>query len=166
MDSQELAERLMGLFRKMNAKPTHMLDMRQMNASLLSKLNPKEQDLLEPAIAYLIDHQFVELGEWMNQTSLILTQIGYDYLYPLDEAEAIKRIGAAILGLFEKAQARVGHGVPLRTIQFNLVDKLNPKERNLAPAAIQRLMDEGLVTEQDGNLPSLVLTAEGYDRLY
>ena len=156
----------MGLFRAMNAKPTHMLNMRQMNTSLLSKLNPKEQDLLEPAIAYLLDHRLVELGEWMNQPSLVLTQTGYDYIYLLDEAGAVARISAGILTLFEKARARAGHGLPLRTIQFNLFDKLNPKERSLTSAAIQLLLDEELVTEQEGSLPSLVLTAAGYDKLY
>lgn len=147
----------------MNAKPKHMLDMRQMNASLH---NPRERDLLEPAITHLLDHQLVEQGEWMNQTSLVLTQAGYDYIYPLDDEVTVARIGASILHLFEKAQARENHGLPLRTINFNLLDKLNPKERSLAPAAVQRLVDKGLVTQGEGSLPSLVLTAAGYNQLY
>nr|GFC68564.1 hypothetical protein [Tanacetum cinerariifolium] len=166
MNAQELAERLMGLFRSKGLKPTHMLDMRQMNSSLLSKLNPKERDLLATAIENLVDRQFVEVSEWMNQTSLVLTQAGYDYAYPLDEEETITRIGQSILRQFEKAQARAGHGLPLRMLDGNLFDKLNPKERGLVPTAIQRLVEEGLMIEREGSLSVLVLTEAGYDKLY
>ena len=165
MTTQELAEGLMELFRKINAEPTHTLDMQMMNNWLLDKLNPAERDLLTPAIEYLVARDLVERGERMELTSLTLTQAGYYYLYPLNEEVTITRIGKGILHQFEKIQAQTGHGLPRTMLNNNLFEKLNPRERSLAPAAIQRLVEEGLVKEVEASVPVLLLTEAGYGKL-
>jgi len=80
---EELQEIILDLFRKTNSKSGHIVMMRVINFQILHKLNPKEQDLLFPAINGLIEQGFL-LYEEDSPECLRLTDRGFERIYDDD----------------------------------------------------------------------------------
>jgi len=164
MTTKEVADKIMNHMAKQNAKPNHAFGVHQLNIGLFSRANPKEQDLIIPAIESLVQQQFVTIED-RHGSSLVLTQHGYEQLYPVN-AGTNEKLGKMIMDWFAKQHSRPNHTLDFRNLQFTIIDKLNPKEREMLPDAIEALVAEGLITEEDRNGECLVLTQKGYDTLY
>ena len=156
----------MTLFRERKLRPTHLLDMRLMNASLLDRLNPAEQELVTEAFATLEARQLVTMSEAMGHPALTLTQQGYDYLYPQSEEQATMQAEKAVLGRFKATLAGQGHGLPWRFLFSELEKRLTAKEMDSVEAAIAHLVAQGLLEDTTIHQRVLTLTGAGADQLY
>lgn len=165
MDVQEIADRIMAYMAQQNARPNHAFGVRQqLYNNLFSRANPREQDLIVPAINSLVEKRYVTIEDRHGE-SLVLTEQGYAQLYPLDD-EAKEHLGKLIMNQFEKQHSRPNHILDYRNLRSTIIDKLNPAEKELWPEAIADLVAKGWIQEEDRNGPCLVLTEEGYDTLY
>jgi len=54
MTMDDIALLIMERFRVTNSKPNHAIDQRRINFNLLDKLNPREQQLVDGAINWLL----------------------------------------------------------------------------------------------------------------
>jgi hypothetical protein len=166
MSVQVVADRIMALFVATKSRPNHALDERQLRFNVYNKLNPKELTEVDQAIDSLTAQGFITTDTRMGMFCLILTEQGYDHIYPLNPQEATDRISLSILAVFARQHARPNHALDYKTLRFGIFDKLPPKEHDLAPAAIEQLITQGLVTEEDRYGKCLVLTEKGYNGLY
>lgn len=164
MTTQDIADKIMQHMAQRNAKPNHAFVIYQLYNTLFSKANPKEQDLVQPAIASLVAKHYVTIED-RHGDSLILTQLGYEQLYTLD-SDAKDRIGKLIMSQFAKQNSRPNHILDFRNIQATIINKLNPKELEVLPDAIDYLTTEGLITQENRHGECLVLTQKGFDTLY
>lgn len=76
-------------------------------------------------------------------------------------------IGQKILNRFAELNSKVNHIIDERWLNHILLPTLNPKEKDLVNDAIQELINDELVTTDNraGGF-CLVLTQNGYDRIY
>jgi hypothetical protein len=80
-----------------------------------------------------------------------------------------KTVKRGVLEFFREHRMKVGHVIPEKSFRFGFLQNLNPKEQEQVPAALQELMDEGVVEERPsarhGDIP-LFLTQLGFDLIY
>jgi len=151
-------------FKVDNSKPNHAFDERWLKREILEKLNPKEQELVNPAIDNLVKEGFITIED-RRGNCMVLTQKGYEELYPIDREKVINKIGVAILTRFAEQKSRVGHIIDERWINHNLIKKLNPREIELINDAINNIVNEGFATANN-NPFSLALTKKGFEHIY
>lgn len=77
-----------------------------------------------------------------------------------------REIAELIFDKFRKTNSKVNHVVPIRTIRFGLIDKLNPKEQELFDKVFIGLQALDYFTYKKGGLESIRLTQKGYDYIY
>lgn len=77
-----------------------------------------------------------------------------------------RQIAELIFDKFRITKCKVGHVVMMRTIQFSLIDKLNPKEKELFDIVFVGLQITGYFTYEKDSLECLRLTQKGYDYIY
>lgn len=77
-----------------------------------------------------------------------------------------REIAELIFDKFRKTNSKVNHVVPIRTIRFGLIDKLNPKEQELFDKVFIGLQALDYFTYEKGGLESIRLTQKGYDYIY
>jgi hypothetical protein len=98
---------------------------------------------------------------------MVLTEQGYDAIYPDNSAAAKRRIRESILRRFSSTSSRVGHCIDERWIAQNLIPSLNPREREKIDASVQEMVTDGLITlDHRANMKVLVLTQNGFDAIY
>jgi hypothetical protein len=96
----------------------------------------------------------------------------YVYIYTLAKIKNVTykytEMEKLILNEIEKQNSREGNVVMMRNLNFNLIQNLNPKEKELFLPAVNNLIDNGLVTYEDGSngIECLRFTRQGYDKLY
>jgi predicted transcriptional regulator len=165
MTQKEIANEIMNEFARTNSKPNHVIQQRWFTQVLARKLNPKEQELVNPAIQDLINSGLAT-SEDRHGWCLVLTEQGFDEIYPINETETVNKIAQKILNRFAETNSRVNHTVDFKWINFNLLKDLNPKEAALVDAAIQKLVTDGLITTEDRHGWCMVLTQQGFDTIY
>ncbi|GHT68678.1 hypothetical protein AGMMS50239_34260 [Bacteroidia bacterium] len=165
MTQQEIANEIMNEFARTNSKPNHIIQERWFNHVLAQKLNPKEQELINPAINDLID---AGLATTDNKVGfcLVLTEKGFDKIYPIDESKTVEKLCKKILGQFARTNSRVNHTIDSKWINSTLLNGLNPKEVVLVDAAIEKLVADELITIEDRHGWCMVLTQKGFDTIY
>ena len=163
---QDIAALIKQAFKVNNSMPNHCLDGRWLTNNIIDKLNPKEIGFVQMAIDSLVQEGFITIED-RRGPCMVLTNKGYEEIYPINREVVIGKIGAAILHRFAETQSNVGHIVDARWINLVLVKKYNPKEIEYINDAISDLIDKGLVKQkEDTNDLCLVLQQEGYDAIY
>ena len=154
IDHQELRDEL----KKINAQKS-ILPIRS------RRYNPKEQELINPAITDLVNDGLATRDD-RSGFCLVLTEKGFDAIYPIDEAKTVDDLCKKILTRFAETNSKVNHTVDIRWINFNLTKELNPKEVVLIDTAIDKLVSDGLITTEDRHGFCMVLTQKGFDIIY
>lgn len=77
-----------------------------------------------------------------------------------------REIAELIFDRFRKTNSKVNHVVPFPTIRFGLIDKLNPKEKELFDIVFIGLQALDYFTYEKDGLESIRLTQKGYDYIY
>lgn len=165
MTQKDIANLILEQFAKTNSKPNHIIQERWINQVLLRQLNPKEQALLNPAISDLVNEGLITTED-RRGFCLVLTEKGFDTIYPIDENKVIEDIGETIMKQFASTNSKVNYTVDFRWINFTLSKGLNPKENALIENAIERLVANGLITTEDRHGFCMVLTQKGFDAIY
>lgn len=70
-------------------------------------------------------------------------------------------IKETIFDLFRRSKCKVGHMVPMRTI-----NNIFMRQHIDYSPIVEQLIQEGYVEYKDGSLPGLFLTEKGYDEIY
>ncbi len=161
MNQENIADKIMKQFADTKCKINHSIENRWLK-SFAEKLNPKESDLLVLAIDSLVKNEFILKKEF----GLVLTEHGFNLIYPISEEEAIKKIGDIILNQFSKVNAKVNHVVDYHWINNILVPTLNPKEIDFLEKAITQLVNDGFIINKDTNLFNMFLTQKGFEKIY
>ena len=165
MTQEDIANIILRQFEETNSKPNHVIQERWINQILSRQLNPKEQDLLNPAISDLVNEGLITTED-RRGFCLVLTEKGFDTIYPIDENKVIEDIGATIMKQFANTNSKVNHTVDFRWINFTLSKGLNPKENALIEKAIEKLVENDLITTEDRHGFCMVLTQKGFDAIY
>lgn len=167
MTQKDIANLIMNRFKETNSRANHVIDQRWILHGLLNKLNPKEQELLNPAISDLVDSDLISIDERAGGQCLVLTETAFDYIYPINEQQVIEKIQNAILAEFRKTNSRVNHVLQGRWISQTLIPSLNPKEQELVDKAINEIIDKELISfENRSGMDCLVLQQKGFDLIY
>lgn len=77
-----------------------------------------------------------------------------------------RAIANRIFDLFRQLNCKENHVVPMRTVRFSLIDKLNPKEKELFPIVFNGLVSLGYFTYEPDGFASMRLSKKGYDFIY
>ena len=167
MNSTEIAQLFLANFHRTNSKPNHIIDERWIRHTLMEQLNPKEQTLVNDAINELVEQGLVTTDNRNGAFCVVLTEKGFYHLYPINENEAIEKIGSAILFQFAKLNSKPNHIIDERWFQHNLMKTLNPKEQDLVNSAIDKLVERGVITTDKRNGTfCVVLTEKGFNEIY
>lgn len=163
MTKEELKEAIMSQFENQNCKASHVILMRFWNHTFLRGLNPKDQDLFEPAVEELINEGKL-LYEPDGLACLRLTDLGFSTLYT--HSKSVQEIEDEIMDYFRRGNYRVGQNIMLRVFYNNYLNTLNPKEQTLFEQACNNLIDKLYISYQKGSFESLQLEQAGYDYIY
>jgi len=167
MTQNEISAIIMRRFAETNSKPNHVIDQRWIYHNLLNTLNPKEQELLNPAIDDLVKEKLITIEERAGGQCLVLTEKGYDLIYPIDEQQVIGKIQNVILSEFRKTNSRVNHVIQERWISMSLMPSLNPKEQELVEKSVNELIEKEQISFENRNgMNCLVLQQKGFDLIY
>lgn len=148
-------------FRRINARPNHVVQMRFFRFGVMHSMNPVEQDEFINAIIGMVDAGYLTYEK--GQDLLRLTKKGYDVLYSCRPDDVI---ADALLDMFRKSNCRVGDIIPMRNINMQFIPSLNPKEQDRFEDIANKLIDEELILFDNGVIPCLKLKARGYDYIY
>lgn len=166
MTQIEIETSILTQFKKLNSKPNHTLPMRWVRFEFMAKLTPKEQALVIPAIDSLVHKGLITETTQMGGC-LVLTQKGFDTIFPLDPEAAIRRVKELILDGFNKRQSKVGHSLDQRWISQVLLPQLTPREVDVLDQVAEILVEEKLMTVEDrGSGVLFFLTQKGFDAIY
>lgn len=77
-----------------------------------------------------------------------------------------REIAELIFDKFRSAKCKAGHTVMFSVFQYTLIDKLNPKERDLFNIVCNGLIFTGYFTYKSDSPEFLVLTEKGYNYIY
>jgi hypothetical protein len=77
-----------------------------------------------------------------------------------------RQIAEQIFDSFRNAQCKAGHIVMMRNIQFGIIDKLNPKEKEMFYTVFNGLIFTGYFNYEKDGPESIRLTEKGYDYIY
>lgn len=77
-----------------------------------------------------------------------------------------REIAELIFDKFRAAKCKTGEIVMMRTIRFSLINKLNPKEKELFDIVFVGLQLTGYFTYEKNSLDCIRLTQKGYDCIY
>jgi len=76
------------------------------------------------------------------------------------------QIQELVFDLFRNTNSRSGHIIMMRTVNFSIYDKLNPKEQDIFSNSVNELIQKGYLIYESGSPECLRLTEKGYDRIY
>lgn len=77
-----------------------------------------------------------------------------------------RQIAELIFDKFRASNCKAGQIVMMRAIHFGLIDKLNPKEKEIFFDVFNGLIFTGYYTYEKGSLERIRLTEKGYDYIY
>jgi hypothetical protein len=150
-------------FRTQNSRPNHIIDSWAISNNILSELNPKEKDQFDNTAKEMVEEGLITEDN-RGGYCLVLTQQGYDYIFPIDEDEAIEKIGNLILNKFRESKAKTGYLLDEWWYAQTLTKELNPKESDLRKKAVDKLTDDGYTTFVENR--GITLTEKGFDEIY
>lgn len=77
-----------------------------------------------------------------------------------------KQLANKLFDLFRSSKCRAGQGIMFKSVRFNLMDKLNPKDTDKFLIVFEGLLNTGHVAFKDKSQDFLLLTEKGYDLIY
>lgn len=77
-----------------------------------------------------------------------------------------REIAELIFDKFRESKSKTGEIVMMRSIRFGLIEKLNPKEKELFFIVFNGLIFTGYFTYENTRLECICLTEKGYDYIY
>ncbi|MCA8830313.1 hypothetical protein [Hymenobacter pini] len=166
MTQEDIEKSLLDEFKRLKSKPNHPVTYRWIQYNYMPTLNPKQQELVEPAIASLIEQGLVTEDNRMGGKCIVLTEAGYEKIFPLDNEVSIKRVKQLILEGFAKQRSKAGHGLDQRWLNFVLGPMLSPREVDVFEEAVQSLIEDGLIEEGTSHMNVMTLTEKGFDTIY
>lgn len=165
MTKDEIASFILDRFRTTNSKPNHVIEQKWLNFNLIDKLNPKQQLQYEPAVADLVSEELITIEDRFGPC-LVLTQKGFDKIYPVDKDFIKNKIKDKVLDGFRRQNSKPNHSLDQRWINHSLLNELNPKEIAFVDDVIKDLVEDELITTADRFGFCLVLTEKGFDKIY
>jgi hypothetical protein len=162
MDKAEIGHKILEYFASTNSVEEQAFDLGYLSINLFSKLSSKESDLLEPAINDLIDQGLVKLVKKGSNQFIILTKIGFNKIFPIDNDQVIAKIKSRIMQRFEEQNVTDRHIIPDLWISKNLFQELNPREQLLVNEAIRQLAREKFVAFGEGGIKNCLVLIKGF----
>lgn len=166
MNANKIADCFLDEFRRTHAKVNHAIDQRWIMHSLMPRLNPKEQELINSAAQLLVDQGVVMVEDRMGMKCLVLTQKGFDSIYTDNKAVTIEKIRTDIMAEFARTNSRVGHALDQRWLGLTYSRTLNPVEQKYLTEAINSLEADGLIEIKQNSTILLILSQKGFDSIY
>ena len=166
MNVNEIADYFMNHFKKMNSKVDHVIDYRWINFHFADRLNPKEKLLINDAVMLLKERGSITVENRAGMLCLVLTQQGFEEIYPDNKIKIINKIRYDIMNKFAINRSQVGDGLDQRWIELTYMMTLNPVEKKYVGEAVKSLHDDGLVVIQMSAIPVLLLTQKGFEEIY
>lgn len=77
-----------------------------------------------------------------------------------------REIAELIFDKFRATNCKAGHMIMERTVNFGVIDKLNPKEKELCFKVLNGLIHTGYITYKSDSPSCFFLTEKGYDYIY
>lgn len=159
MNNEFIREKIFDLFRSSKCKAGHMVPMRTIQNSFM-----RQQVDYRPVIEELLQEELAEYKDG-SLPGLFLTQKGYDLIYSCrPDAQLID----LLMTQFRKTNCKVGQGFMFRTLQYTVINSLNPKEEIRFIELCNKMISEGyIIVEFENNRPQFVkLTEKGSKMIY
>jgi predicted transcriptional regulator len=166
--NQKIRDAILGEFRETSASAGHciMADTYILHR-LKPSLNPKEENEIPSTISDLASEGLIKMEKRNGLNAFVLTERGFDYIYPTDAASARTKIRQSVKDLFASMRAKVDDCIPSRAFDINIVQSLNPKEKKEIDSALGEMADEDIIRiENRSGLPVIVLTKKGFESIY
>lgn len=159
MTSSMIKEKIIDLFRKSKCKVGHMVPLRTIESQFM-----REMVDYKPVVEALISEGLVEYKQ-DSLPGLFLTQKGYDEIYSCRSDQALTDL---LISQFRKTNCKVGQGFMFRTLQYTVMNNLNPKEEIRFIDMCNQMISEGnILVEFENGYPQFVkLTEKGYHFIY
>ncbi len=77
-----------------------------------------------------------------------------------------KQLANQLFDLFRSSRCKAGQGIMFKSIHFDLMDKLNPKDAEKFIIVFEGLLNTNYITFKDKSQNFLLLTQKGYDLIY
>jgi len=162
MSKTDIADKILLLFNNEHLKTNDIITEKWLKFLLIDKLEEQDKPLVPDAILELVAEELIFANNengWMLQ----LTQKGFNHIYKMDRNKAINNIGKIIMQHFAEIKAKPNHKLSEIWLKYELMEKLNPKERELINLAIDSLIRKGYVVLNNEREFCLVLTQNGFD---
>lgn len=159
MNNATIRETIFDLFRSSKCKVGHMVPMRT-----IRNIFYKQQVDFTPVVEEIRSEGLVKYKDG-SLPGLFLTQKGYDLIYTCrSDAQLID----LLMSQFRKTNCKAGQGFMFRTLQYTVMNSLNPKEEIRFIELCNQMITEGnIVVEFENDRPQFVkLTEKGSQMLY
>lgn len=159
MTNITIREAILDLFRRSKCKAGQMVPMRTINMKF------QRQGVEYRSIINQLEQEgLVEIKEG-SLTGLFLTEKGYDEIYTCRSDSSLIDL---LMLQFRKTNCKVGQGFMFRTLQYTIMNNLNPKEEVRFIEMCNRMISEDyIIVEFENNYPQFVkLTDKGYHYIY
>lgn len=154
-----IREAILDLFRRSKCKAGQMVPMRTINM----KFQREGVDYMS-VIEQLNQEGLAEIKEG-SLTGLLLTEKGYDEIYTCRSDSSLIDL---LMSQFCKTNCMVGQGFMFRTLQYTVMNNLNPKEEVRFIEMCNKMISEGyIIVDFENNYPQFVkLTEKGFHYIY
>lgn len=154
-----IREAILDLFRRSKCKAGQMVPMRTINM----KFQREGVDYMS-VIEQLNQEGLAEIKEG-SLTGLFLTEKGYDEIYTCRSDSSLIDL---LMSQFRKTNCMVGQGFMFRTLQYTVMNNLNPKEEVRFIEMCNKMISEGyIIVDFENNYPQFVkLTEKGFHYIY
>lgn len=155
MNTNEIKEEILDIFRRTKCKAGHMVPLRTIQARFRT-LPPNHLDY---ALHELKDAGVITFSNGALP-AFYLTELGYDQIY-IQHSDS--QLMDMVLQLFRNTNCRAGQGYMFRTLQNAVINNLNPKDQQRIFVVLDSMIDRGIiVVEFQGSYPFFVkLTEQG-----
>lgn len=159
MTNITIREAILDLFRRSKCKTGQMVPMRTINM----KFQREGVDYMS-VIEQLKQEGLAEIKEG-SLTGLFLTEKGYDEIYTCRSDSSLIDL---LMSQFRKTNCKVGQGFMFRTLQYTVMNNLNPKEEVRFIEMCNKMISEGyIIVDFENNYSQFVkLTEKGFHYIY
>ncbi len=160
-------EIVLDAFRNIKARAGHVVPMRKFRLGIMRQMTPVEQEEFIEIVNAMIADGFVTYeGANTGLEVLRLTEKGFSHLY---HCRKDSQIADSLMQLFAQSNYKTGEIIPMRNISMKFIPNLNPVEQDRFEYVVNRLIDSGFITYEDGKtkpFAGFVLQQPGFDYIY
>ena len=121
--------------------------------------NPKEKNVYPEVLEELVNEGIFE----HKNEKYVITEKGFDHIYPETIDMAVEQVKSDILECFRKTHSEIGHPLNEKIFDHQYRSQYNPKQKKAIGRAINKLIVEGLIEKKNGKI---VLTEKGFNVIY